>query len=191
MLERYKEGVKERIEVKHEKGDDKNTRNKRRHEVIAEHFDQDFMLDKKTFSQYLRQHNLIDKKSEGMEKVQSIDFSKANPRNHYFMNELSFAGGAIVEGFLDCFHIERNKALENYKQQLQVIERKKEANKTEYFIGTFDNNKLLRLSPYQDSKDSLAEIVKEKEQIRQSQTENTFRNKENNLSLNRKREEDN
>lgn len=187
MLERYKEG----IEVKVEKDDDKYKRNKKRHEAIAEHFDHHFTLDKKTFNQYIRQNKLVDKRNEGIEKVASIDFSKANPRNNSFMNELSFAGGAIVEGFLDCFHIERDKALENYKQQLQVIERKKEATKTQYFIGTFDNNKLLRLSPYQGSEAPLAEIVKEKEQIRKKQTENNFRTKENNLSLNRNREEDN
>lgn len=188
MLERYKEDIK----VQYEKEDSKEKRNQKRNEAIEEHFNNHFNLDKKLFSHYIQKHHLADKDQAVTEKIRRIDFTKANPRNSSFINELAFAGGAITEGFLDCFNIERSKALEKYKAQLQVIERKESGKKTAYFIGTFDKDKLLRLSPYQEKMDKLAEIVKEKEQQRLIDTrqEGKQQNNVKNIGLIRKREEE-
>ncbi|PJK24534.1 hypothetical protein CV769_14985 [Enterococcus mundtii] len=188
MLERYKEDIK----VQYEKEDSKEKRNQKRNEAIEEHFNDHFILDKKLFSHYIQRHHLADKDQALTEEIRRIDFTKANPRNSFFINELAFAGEAITEGFLDCFNIERSKAIEKYKAQLQVIERKESSKKTAYFIGTFDENKLLRLSPYQERMDKLAEIVKEKEQQRLIDTrqEGKQQNNVKNIGLIRKREEE-
>lgn len=188
MLERYKENIK----VQYEKEDSKEIRNQKRNEAIEEHFNNHFILDKKLFSHYIQKHHLADKDQAVTEKIKTVDFTKANPRNSSFINELAFAGGAITEGFLDCFNIERSKALEKYKAQLQVIERKESGKKTAYFIGTFDKDKLLRLSPYQEKMDKLAEIVKEKEQQRLigNRQEVKQQNNDKNIGLIRKREEE-
>jgi len=73
-----------------------------------------------------------------------------------------------------------------------VIERKESGKQTAYFIGTFDKDKLLRLSPYHERMDKLAEIVKEKEQQRLigNRQEGKQQNNVKNIELIRKREEE-
>lgn len=188
MLERYKEG----IEVKVDQHDDKEKRNQKRNAAIEDHFKNHFTLDKNSFSKYV-QHNKLAIKDKGLlEKVKTMDFKNANPQNTHFMNELTFAGGAITEGFLDCFNIERNKSLEKYKAQLQVIERKENGKNPEYFIGTFEKDTLLRLSPYQERKDQFIELVNEKEKQRLNGTRQQTKEQisDKNLGLIRKREEE-
>lgn len=188
MIERYKEG----IEVTVEQHDDKEKRNQKRNKAIEDYVDHHFTLDKKSFSNYIQKNKLTIKEKGLTEKVKAMDFTNANPRNTHFMNELTFAGGAITEGFLDCFSIERNKALEKYKAQLQVIEWKEKGKHSEYFIGTFDKDKLLRLSPYQERKDKLAEIVEEKEKKRLINTRQHDKQQINgkNIGMMRSREEE-
>ena len=185
MLERYKDSVN----VSHKEGESKEKRNENRHEAIGEHFSNHFMLNKDQFVSYIKETKLNQGNSEDIEKINRLDFSKANPRNKIFMNELAFAGGAITEGFLECFSIERNKALENYTDQLQVIEKTEDGEKPKFYIGTFVKNKLTRVTPYSDNKEELNERLKQQQdQLAKKQQENKI-NKERSLNLAR-REED-
>ena len=185
MLEKYKDGIK----VSHEKGESKEQRNENRKEAIGEHFSNHFTLNKDRFVSYIKENKLNQEHSEDIEKINRLDFSKANPRNNTFMNELAFAGGAITEGFLECFSIERDKALENYTDQLQVIEKIEDGEKPKFYIGGFFKNKLTRVTPYSDNKEELDERLKQQqEQLAKKQQENKI-NKERSLNLAR-REED-
>ena len=182
MLERYKNGVN----VSHKKGESKEKRNEKRHEAIEEHFSNHFTLNKNRFFSYIKENQ---EDNKNIEKVNKLDFSKANSRNKTFMNELAFAGGAITEGFLECFSIERNKALENYTDQLQVIEKTEDGEKPKFYIGGFVKNKLTRVTPYSDNKEELDERLKQQqERSAKKQQENKI-NKERSLNLTR-REED-
>lgn len=185
LLERYKEG----IEVSHEKGETKEKRNEKRHEVIAEYFNNHFLLNKNRFISYIKENKLNKGNNDAIEKVNPLDFNKANPRNKTFMNELAFAGGAITEGFLECFSIERDKALGKYTGQLQVIEKKEEGEKSKFYIGAFVKNKLTRVTPYSDNKEELNKELKQQQERLAKKNQENNRTKEQSLSLNR-REED-
>lgn len=185
LLERYKEG----IEVSHEKGETKEKRNEKRHEAIITHFNHQFVLNKNQFNSYIKENKLDQQSQHAMEKINQLDFTKANPRNKAFMNELSFAGGAIAEGFLECFSIERDEALRNYTSQLQVIEKKEEGKSSKFYIGTFIKNRLTRLTPYSDNKEALdRDLTNQQERLARKQQENK-QMKERSLNLTR-REED-
>src|SRR5699024_1808109 len=137
------------------------------------------------------------KKEQILEITKNIDFSKANPRNNTIMNELAFAGESISEGFLECFNIERKKAVENYKNQLHVIESKEDQNQSKYYIGAFKDGKLNRLTQFQKTKDKLVKTVEEKnkkilkqEQSYKNQEIENQREKERSQSLQRERKEE-
>lgn len=184
MLERYKENIK----VSLKKEDSKKERNNKRKEAVETHFN-DLKVDKNKFLNHIKSKDIHKGNEEVLNKVNELDFSNANPRNKTFMNELAFAGESIVEGFLDVFNIERNKAVDKYMDQLQVIERKEEDKPTQYFIGSFNKDKLFRVSPYKDNKEvlenKLAEKREQENKIKQEQV--NIKTKEN--SLTRRKEE--
>lgn len=97
-----------------------------------------------------------------LDKTNLIDFSNANPRNSNLMNELAFAGEGIAEGFLECFNVERNRALEKYKNQLHVIETKEDKGQSRYYIGGFKDGKLNRFTPFKKTKDNLIKQFKKR-----------------------------
>lgn len=154
QLERFKEG----IEVTHKKNDSKKKKNENRQEAIQEHFADNYQLNKDRFKSFLKSKNSEADSNSLIEKVNEISFENANPRNNFLVNELTFAGEAITEGFLECFQIEKDTAIEKYEKQLQMIE-KKEDGKSQYYIGTFKEDKLLRATPYQESKEDLLELL--------------------------------
>ncbi len=160
MLERFKSG----IEVKHNKNDSTKKKNEKRHEAIKEHFS-DVEVNKNNFVDYIQRKNLHNNDSKVLEQIKDIDFSKANPRNNSFMNELAFAGQSIAEGFLDVFNIEQNKAIDKYKDQLQVIEQKADNSDSRYFIGTFNGDNLKRLTKYKDRKEELQTQLDERAEL--------------------------
>jgi len=160
MLERFKGG----IEINQNKDRKLEEKNKKRHEAIEEKFS-DIQIDKNKFVDYVQRKDLHNGKKDTLEKVKDIDFSKANPRNNSFMNELAFAGQSIAEGFLDVFNIEQNKAIEKYKDQLQVIEQRNDKGDSRYFIGTFNNNKLKRLTKYSENKEDLQERLEKQKEL--------------------------
>ncbi|MCI3027541.1 hypothetical protein LMF32_00120 [Desemzia sp. C1] len=170
MIERFQRNIK----VKLSKGDDVEKKNKKRHEAINQHYD-DLKIKKDDFLTHIKSNNLHKGKDEVLNHINQIDFSNANPRNHTFMNELSFAGESIAEGFLEVFNIQQNKAIRRYKKQLQVIEREDENGEKKYFIGTFQSDKLKRLTPYKDDKEELAQqLKKQQDQHREQKQEQTI-----------------
>lgn len=163
MLERFKGG----IEVKQNKGREVEEKNKKRHEAVKAKFS-DIKINKNKFVDYVQKKDLHNGNKKTLEKVKDIDFTKANPRNNSFMNELAFAGQSIAEGFLDVFNIEQNKAIERYKDQLQVIEQRNDKGDSRYFIGTFNNNRLKRLTKYSDNKEDLQERLEKQKELSKS-----------------------
>lgn len=161
MLERYKNGVK----VEYKVTDDIKTRNKIREKAIEQHFDENTRVSKKAFLKFYKGYDLQNNDNNVLNKIQGVDFAKANPRNNSFINELSFAGQSITEGFLECFKIERNRAIEKYKKQLQIIEKKDEGGGRKFFVGTFMDDKLKRLTPYKDSKVELEQRLNKEQNI--------------------------
>src|SRR5699024_6332924 len=133
MLERFND----EIQVEHKKEDSKEKRNEKRKEAIENNIDENLEIDKPTFERFIKRKYRYDKKEQKLVKNEKISLSKANPKNNTFMNELAFAGESISEGFLECFNIERKKAVENYKNQLHVIESKEDQNQSKYYIGAF------------------------------------------------------
>lgn len=193
MLERFND----EIQVEHKKEDSKEKRNEKRKEAIENNIDENLEIDKPTFQRFIKRNYIGEKKDQMLEKTENIDFSKANPRNNTFMNELAFAGESISEGFLECFNIERKKAVENYKNQLHVIESKEDQNQSKYYIGAFKDGKLNRLTQFQKTKDKLVKTVEEKnkkilkqEQSYKNQEIENQREKERSQSLQRERKEE-
>jgi len=158
MLERFNDEIK----VEHKKEDSKEKRNSNRKEAIENSVDENLEIDKPTFQRFIKKNYIGDKKDEMLEKTESIDFSRANPKNNFFINEIAFMGESMYEGFLECFNIERNKAVENYLNRLHVIENKEGNDQPRYYIGAFKDGKLNRLTPFQRTKDKLIRTVEEK-----------------------------
>lgn len=181
-VKKLKEKFSKGVEVKLSKEDDTASKNKKRLEAIKQNFNE-VPIEKETFLRYVRRNQLHKGKEDVLNRLNQLDFSQANPRNHTFMTELSFAGESIAEGFLEVFNIEQNKAVERYKKQLQVIEREDENGEKNYFIGTFQSDKLKRLTPYRSNKEELAQqLKKQQKQYREQKQEQT---------LARQREEEN
>src|SRR5699024_3640617 len=86
--------------------------------VKTKNINENIKTDKTKFKSFIKKNYKGEKKNQKLKKTKNIDFSKASTRNNTFMNELAFAGESISEGFLECFNIERKKAVENYKNQL-------------------------------------------------------------------------
>lgn len=180
MIERFQRNIK----VKLSKGDDVEKKNKKRHEAINQHYD-DLKIKKDDFLTHIKSNNLHKGKDEVLNHINQIDFSNANPRNHTFMNELSFAGESIAEGFLEVFNIQQNKAIRRYKKQLQVIERENDSGERSYFIGTFQHDKLKRLTPYRSNKEELTQQLKKQQEQQQKEQK-----QEQTLSLQKEKEEE-
>ena len=177
LLERFKEG----IEVTHNKDDSKKKKNKNRREAIQEYFGDNYQLNKEVFKSFLKSKSSETDSSSLIEKVNEISFKNANPRNNFLVNELTFAGEGIAEGFLECFQIEKDTAIEKYEKQLQMIE-KKEDGKSQYYIGTFKEDKLLRATPYQENKEDLLELL-------EKQANNRKQKQEQQISRSRRKED--
>src|SRR5699024_5461888 len=181
----------------------------KRKEAIENNIDENLEIDKPTFQRFIKRNYIGEKKDQMLEKTKNIDFSKANPRNNTFMNELAFAGESISEGFLECFNIERKKAvikyynierkkkIENYKKQLHVNKSKENQNQSKKYIEAFKDDKLNRLTQIQKTKDKLVKTVEEKnkkilkqEQSYKNQEIQNQREKERSQSLQRERKEE-
>jgi len=183
MIERFKGN----IEVNHN-SEEKEEKNRKRHEAIREHMEQETTISKPTFFKHLERSEKDQEKVQDIkEKIQHVDFSKANPRNNSFMNELAFIGGSVTEGFLDVFNIEVNKSVDKYKTQLQIIEQKndeKEQNNSRFFIGSFRNDKLKRFTPYRDKQEELQPYLDKQNKLEQKQEKKISRH------LNREQEKE-
>jgi len=187
LLERFKNG----IEVKHPKKATEEQRNDNRLQAIKEKFEQ-YTLDKERFKDYVKKENLHNERSDLLERLDNIDFSQANPRNNSFMNEISFLGESFAEGFVSVWGVERDNALGKYKDQLQVIEqRNDEKTKSRFFIGTFDNDKLNKISPFQQRKDKLERILDKQREEQQEQRKKRTPEQEQGLELKRERQQNN
>jgi len=182
MLEQYR---KENIEVNYKQTDSLTEKNRKRNETIREHFEKKVNVPKKRFISHLKERIDIPDKDEAIEKVKKVDFSRANPRNNSFMNELAFAGESMTEGFLDMFNVEVNQAVEKYQKQNHIIEQKKENGQTRAFIGKFRENQLKRMSSYYKNMQELNNQLNQKE-LRQEKNQE----KEQALSLSRKKDEE-
>ncbi|UJF16790.1 hypothetical protein LZ578_12040 (plasmid) [Jeotgalibaca sp. MA1X17-3] len=191
MLERFKDGVT----VSYEKGESKEKRNEKRHKAIREQLSTSFSLHKDPFLSYLHEHNLDKGNEEAIETIKTIDFSRANPRNNSFINELAFAGQGITEGFLECFSIERDTAVEKYEDQLQVIEKKEEGEQPVFYVGTFLRDKLVRVSDYEPSRGELDQKLNhyQKDQLANQQQQQPLekeRMQQQTRTLTRRREDE-
>lgn len=187
LLEQFKNG----IEVKHPKKATEEQRNDNRLQAIKEKFEQ-YTLDKERFKDYVKKENLHNERNDLLERLDNIDFSQANPRNNSFMNEISFLGESFAEGFVSVWGVERDNALGKYKDQLQVIEqRNDEKTKSRFFIGTFDNDKLDKISPFQQRKDKLERILDKQREEQQEQRKKRTPEQEQGLELKRERQQNN
>lgn len=185
MLERFTDT---NITIKQHKGDDLVEKNRKRHEAIREHFEQEVTVPKKSFVKHIKENITLPDKDKVIEKVNNIDFSKSNPRNNTFMNEIAFAGESLTEGFLDAFNIEVNQAVERYENQTHIIEQRLDDKSQRAFIGQFNNNKLIKKSKFFDSVQELKDKVHEKsQQVRADREPRQTKFKEQTLTL--KREE--
>jgi len=168
MIERFKGN----IEINHN-SEEKEEKNRKRHEAIREHVEQETTISKPKFFKHLERSEQDQEKVQDIkEKIQNIDFSRANPRNNSFMNELAFIGGSVTEGFLDVFNIEVNKSVDKYKNQLQIIEQRneeKEHSNNRFFIGSFRNDKLKRFTPYRDKKEELQPYLDKQNKLEKKQ----------------------
>ena len=139
-------------------------------------------------------YNIL-RKEEAIETIKTIDFSRANPRNNSFINELAFAGQGITEGFLECFSIERDTAVEKYEDQLQVIEKKEEGEQPVFYVGTFLRDKLVRVSDYEPSRGELDQKLNhyQKDQLANQQQQQPLekeRMQQQTRTLTRRREDE-
>lgn len=184
MLERFNEN----INVKHEKGATKEERNKKRDKEISSYVSNNFSLEKNTFNDWIDKNYTGIKQDEVKEKVSKIDFNNAKPTNKTFVNEMKLAGESMFEGFLEVFNIERNKAVDQYKNRLHYIEtQENEDEPRKSFVGKFRDNKLVKVTPYKDNKEELSQYIQEKKNI---ENQNKKQDQKQQIGLTRQREED-
>lgn len=185
MLERFKE---ESVSINHHADDNLKERNRKRQEAIRETQETNVEVPKETFINYLKENLNLPDKDKTIEQIEQIDFSRANPRNTKFMNELMFVGESVAEGFLDVFNIEVNKATERYEKQTHIIEQKLENGEERAFIGRFKNGSLKRFTKYYDKTQDLENAIQERAKELQEQKYEQKQEQKQSLSLQRKEE---
>lgn len=181
MLEKYEDKA---ITVKLNDDDNFDEKNKKRINAIKDQFVKTYSLPKEKAKEFVN--------DEKLQAIKDIDFSKANPRNNGFMNEISFIGQGVAEGFLEVFNIEVDKAVDKYMKKNHIIEQQKKDGTKKAFIGTFNNNKLKRLSDYFEDSQSLNKEMKrqtDKKQQIEGQQKKQSKKQEQTLSLQRNKEE--
>lgn len=114
MLEKYEDKA---ITVKLNDDDNFDEKNKKRINAIKDQFVKTYSLPKEKAKEFVN--------DEKLQAIKDIDFSKANPRNNGFMNEISFIGQGVAEGFLEVFNIEVDKAVDKYMKKIILLNNKK------------------------------------------------------------------
>lgn len=88
---------------------------------------------------------------EGASKVRVEDYST---KPNQILNELSFIGSSLAEGFLDFYGIQLNSVVEKYEKRLHIIELdSSNQNENGFYIGKFTEGKLAIVSPRLESEE--------------------------------------
>lgn len=179
MLERFKDNII--VDQKTEATEEE--KEKKRVKAIDQHISTNLFVPKERFIDYMKEKS-TDQSQKIAQKIEYIDFSKANPRNNTFMNELAFAGAGMTEGFLEVFNIEKNTAISKYQDHIQIIEIKNKNKPSQFFAGTFQNGKLRRLSPNTENKEELeSKLNASLDRQRKEQEERLNKKKTNNQTI--------
>jgi len=72
-----------------------------------------------------------------------------------------------------------------------IEQRNDEKTKSRFFIGTFDNDKLNKISPFQQRKDKLERILDKQREEQQEQRKKRTPEQEQGLELKRERQQNN
>lgn len=167
MLEEFRE---KNIKVAYPDKASDDEKNQARKESIQDHFQKNLVISKEKVAQSL--------KDDRITAIQNIDFSKANPNNTHFMNELSFAGKGIAQGFMEVFQVEVNSAVDQYMERKHIIEQRKDNGEKRAFIGEFKNSKLYKRTPYFDNKETIEKSMKQKMEMMKREKEQSKQQKQ-------------
>jgi len=152
--------MKNNIEVKHQESANEQQRNDNRQQAINETFDNQFTLNKDHFIDYVKEHHLHNGKGKTLQQLRNTDFSQANPNNSLFLNEIKDFGKGLAKAFIEEFGIQLNKEKEAYQKDFQIVEQQDDdQTKCRYYIGTFENKEMERLTPFREDKEELQTVL--------------------------------
>lgn len=167
MLER----LKNNIEVNHPKNATEQERNDNRQQAIHETFSREYTLNQDDFMNRVKDDNLHNGKGGTLQELRHLDFKQANPHNSIFLDELKSFGKDFMRAFVEEFGIQLNKEKEAYQKDFQIVEQQDdEQTKSRYYIGTFEDKEMERLTPFKEDKNELQAVL-DKHQVQEREQE--------------------
>lgn len=104
------------------------------------------------FQQFLNDKRMFQESKE----ARSIDVEGIKVKNQQVVNEVRFASGSLLEGFLSFYGVQLDRAINNYENRLHVIEDNNKA-----YIGKLSRDgDVTRVSPMME-KDQASEKLNE------------------------------
>ncbi|MEC0434420.1 hypothetical protein P8832_09630 [Bacillus subtilis] len=105
--------------------------------------------------------------------ARKIDFGSIKIQNKKIVNEVSFIGRSLLEGFLSFYSVEMDKALDKYENKLHVIEGEKDA----YIAQIHRSGDVKRVSPFMEKETAIEKLKafeKENELRKERENERTY-----------------
>jgi len=132
--------------------ENKSTIKGMRRSILHETAEKNIDLSDYKFQKFLNDKGMF-KESKEAEKISVHDIKVKNKK---VVNEVKFASGSLLEGFLSFYGIQLDKSLDKYERRLHVIEENDAA-----FIGKVNKDgELKKVSPTME-KDQALERLKE------------------------------
>lgn len=129
---------------------------------------------------------------ENAQKTEKLVSNRPIEQYKQIKAEFKFFGQSFLEGFLDIYGLEVDRALENYENTLKVLEEEKLGQKDkDYYIGVISKGKAEKITEQMHSREfAIEELRKFNASLKKEQTISKHEELQNTLSNNKKLEKE-
>ncbi|KKE78661.1 hypothetical protein DTX80_17720 [Bacilli bacterium] len=146
----FKKDETKNIAFKEDDTENKTTIKDMRSRILRTAAEEDIELSDFKFKKFLNDKGMFKESKE----ADGISVNDIKVKNKKVVNEVKFASGSLLEGFLAFYGVELDKSLDKYERRLHVIEENNAA-----FIGKVDRNgDLKKVSPEMDKNQAIERL---------------------------------
>ncbi|CAM3759071.1 hypothetical protein BSI_43950 [Bacillus inaquosorum KCTC 13429] len=121
-----------------------------RKSILESQAEKDVTVSNLKFQRFLNDRGMFKESKE----ARKLDFTNIKIQNKKIANEISFVGGALLEGFLSFYGIEMDRALDKYENRLHVIEGEEDA----YIAQISRTGDVKRVSPVMEKEAAIEKL---------------------------------
>lgn len=115
-----------------------------RHMLLEQHAKRQLTIQPFRFQRFLENRG----EHAAIPHVRSVDFSDIHTNSRILLNELTFIGASVAQGFIDFYDIEIAGIVASYERRLRIIsEENKETGQTAVYISKLFQGHVKYLSP--------------------------------------------